>query len=216
VTTEPGLRERKKQQTRQAIVEAAQQLFARRGFDAVTVAEIARKANVSEGTVFNYFPTKEEIFYGGMEAFEAQLIGAVRERAPGVSILDAFRRFVLDGTARLARDDVAELIANAARIVTASSSLRAREREIVAHSTDELAELIAAETGARAGDVEPRAVAAALMGVQRALVDYVRGAVLAGVHGPKLARDAKAQGRRAFARLEQGLGDYALKPGRAG
>jgi AcrR family transcriptional regulator len=209
VRTEPGLRERKKQQTRHAIAEAAQRLFAERGFDAVTVAEIAREANVSEGTVFNYFATKEDLFYAGMEGFEAQLIGAVRDRAPGESILDAFRRFVLDGTARLARDDVADLIATAARIVSASSTLRAREREIVAHSTDELAQLIATETGARAGDVEPRAVAAALMGVQRALVDYVHGAVAAGVHGPKLARDAKTQGRRAFARLEQGLGDYA-------
>jgi AcrR family transcriptional regulator len=209
VATEPGLRERKKQQTRRAIVDAAQQLFAARGFDAVTVAEVAREANVSEGTVFNYFPTKEDLFYGGMEAFEEQLIGAVRDRAPGETVLAAFRDFVLEGTRRLAADDVAELIANAARIVTASTALRAREREIVAHSTDELAELIAAETGARAGDVEPQAVAAALMGVQRALVDYVRRAVLAGAHGPKLARDAKAQGRRAFARLEQGLGDYA-------
>jgi AcrR family transcriptional regulator len=213
VSTEPGLRERKKQQTRNAIVETAQRLFTERGFDAVTVAEVAREANVSEGTVFNYFTTKEDLFYGGMEAFEGQLIGAVRERAPGESILDAFRRFVLDGTARLAREDVAELIANAARIVTASAALRAREREIVAQSTDELADLIAAETGARASDVEPRAVAAALMGVQRALVDHVRAAVLAGTHGPKLARDTKAQGRRAFARLEQGLGDYARKRG---
>jgi AcrR family transcriptional regulator len=209
VTTEPGLRERKKQQTRRAIVDAAQQLFAARGFDAVTVAEVAREANVSEGTVFNYFPTKEDLFYGGMEAFETQLIGAVRDRAPGETVLAAFRDFVLEGTRRLAADDVAELIANAARIVTASTALRAREREIVAQSTDELAELIAAETGARAGDVEPHAAAAALMGVQRALVDYVRDAVLAGLHGPKLARGAKAQGRRAFARLEHGLGDYA-------
>jgi AcrR family transcriptional regulator len=208
---EPGLRERKKQQTRQGIADAAHRLFAERGFDAVTVAEVAREANVSEGTVFNYFPTKEELFYSGMEAFEAQLIDAVRDRAPGESVLAAFRRFVLDGTRRLAAEEVAELIANAARIVTASPALRARERDIVADYTDALATLIAGETGAGPDDVEPWVAANALMGAQRSLVAYVRRRVLAGRHGAKLAADARAQARRAFARLEQGLGDYAVK-----
>src|SRR6266496_368056 len=102
MTAEPGLRERKKQQTHQAIAEAAQQLFAERGFDAVTVAEVARAADVSEGTVFNYFPTKEDLFYGGMEAFEAELVEAVGQRAPGESVPAAFRRFVLERSVRLA------------------------------------------------------------------------------------------------------------------
>jgi AcrR family transcriptional regulator len=211
VSAEPGLRERKKQQTRQAIAETAQRLFAERGFDTVTVAEVARAANVSEGTVFNYFPTKEELFYSGMEAFEAQLVDAVRERAPGDSVLTAFRKFVLDGTARLAAEEVADVIATAARIVADSPALQAREREIVARYTDELAALIAEETRAGAHDVEPWAVANALMGVQRALVGSVRAQVLTGLRGPKLAAGARSQGKRAFARLEHGLGDYAVK-----
>ncbi|TMD28420.1 MAG: helix-turn-helix transcriptional regulator, partial [Chloroflexi bacterium] len=61
-----GLRERKKQQTRQQIFEASQHLFARRGFAEVKVAEVAEAANVSEMTVYNYFPTKEDLFYAGM------------------------------------------------------------------------------------------------------------------------------------------------------
>jgi AcrR family transcriptional regulator len=61
--TEPGLRDRKKQQTRQLIAETALRLFARSGFDSVTVSQIARAANVSEGTFFNYFPTKESLVY---------------------------------------------------------------------------------------------------------------------------------------------------------
>jgi AcrR family transcriptional regulator len=211
VSTEPGLRERKKQQTRQAIAETAQRLFAERGFDAVTVAEVARDADVSVGTVFNYFPAKEDLFYAGMEAFEAQLVDAVRERAAGESVLEAFRRFVLDGTRRLAAEEVADVIVGAARLVTASPALQAREREIVADYTSALAALIAEETGAGPDDVEPWVVANALMGAQRSLVAYVRKRVLAGRQGPKLAADARAQGRRAFARLEQGLGDYAAK-----
>jgi AcrR family transcriptional regulator len=211
VSTEQGLRQRKKQQTRQAIAETAHRLFAERGFDAVTVAEVARAADISEGTVFNYFPTKEELFYSGMEAFEAELVEAVRTRAPGESVLTAFRRFVLERSARLADEEVADVIATAARIVTASPALRAREREIVAQYTDSLAALIAEETGAGADDVEPAAVATALMGVQRALVARVWASVLAGRRGPKLAADVRAQGKRAFTRLERGLGDYAIK-----
>src|SRR6202521_3615710 len=92
-----GLRERKKQHTRQQIFDAARRLFSERGFDTVTVAEIARLADVSEVTVFNYFPSKEDLFYGGMQFFEEQLIDAVRSRPRGESALGAFRRRLLDG-----------------------------------------------------------------------------------------------------------------------
>ena len=210
--TQPGLRERKKRQTRALIAAAARRLFSDRGFDAVTVAEVARAADVSEGTVYNYFPTKEDLFYGGMEAFEAELVDAVRDRPVGEPVLDAFRRFVLDSLGRLANEEVPEVVATAARLVAASRALQAREREIVAHYTDALAALIAQEAEAPA-DVEPSAAAAALMCVQRALVAYVRAQVLDGRHGPELAADTRAQAKRAFARLETGLAGYSPRPG---
>jgi len=209
VSAQPGLRERKKEQTRQAISEAAWRLFAERGFDAVTVAEIARAADVSEGTVFNYFPAKEDLFYGQMESFETALVDAVRDRPAGESALAAFRRFVLDRAVGL--DERAEVIAKAARIITASPTLQAREREVVESSTRSLAELLAAEAGPRGSDVEAWAVASSLMGVQRGLVRRVRANVLAGMRGAELAAEVKAEGKRAFARLERGLGDYAVK-----
>jgi len=213
MSAELGLRERKKRQTRQLIAETAHRLFVERGFDAVTVAEVSRAADVSEGTVFNYFPTKEDLFYGRMEIFEATLVEAVRARPRGESALAAFSRFVLDGTERLEAPETADIIETAARVVTASSALRAREREVVAQYTESLATLLAEEIGARGEDVEPHAVAAALMGVQRALVESVRARVLAGVRGPKLAEDVRSQARRAFGRLERGLADYAIKSG---
>jgi AcrR family transcriptional regulator len=212
VTAEPGLRERKKQQTRQQIAEAALRLFAERGFDAVTVADVARAADVSEGTVFNYFPRKEDLFYAQMESFEAALIDAVRERAPGVSVPEAFARFVIERAHGLAEEARADVIAKAARIVGASPALQAREREVVEASVRSLAELIAAETGARDDDVEPLVVANALMGAQRSLVEHVRAQVLSGKRGRKLEADVRSQAGRAFARLEHGLAGYAVKP----
>jgi AcrR family transcriptional regulator len=206
-----GLRERKKEQTRLQIAETARLLFLERGFDAVTVAEVAREVDVSAGTVFNYFPTKEDLFYSGMELFEEQLIDGVRNRPAGESVLAAFRRVVLEGIPRLARDDTADVIATAARIVGSSRSLQARERELVARYTEELAALIAEETRRPADDVEPAGVAAALMGTQRALVAYVHANVLAGQRGSRLASAARSQAKRAFARLEEGLADYGVK-----
>src|ERR1700682_6221419 len=132
VAAEAGLRERKKQQTREVIADAARGLFADRGFDAVTVAQVARAANVSEVTVFNYFPTKEDLFYGGMQFFEETLLEAVRSRSRGVSVLEAFRRPVLEGLKRLAADETAEAIAAAGNLISASPALEAHEREIVA------------------------------------------------------------------------------------
>jgi AcrR family transcriptional regulator len=207
-----SLRERKKEQTRQAIAEAARRLFSERGFEDVTVAEVAREADVSVGTVFNYFPTKEDLFYSPMEAFEAELVAAVARRKPGQSVAAAFRRFVLERSAGLVAEDRAALIERAERIRSASPALQAREREISAQYTQSLAELIAEETGKPPDDVEAAVVANALMGAQRTLVDYVRASVLAGKRGPKLEADSNAQGRRAFKRLERGLADYAVKP----
>jgi AcrR family transcriptional regulator len=211
MSTEPGLRERKKQQTRQAIAEGAHRLFAERGFDAVTVAEVARAADVSEGTVFNYFPTKEDLFYSQMEAFEEDLLDAVRRRPAGESVVAAFRKLMLDRSRQLADDERPELIGTAARIVNDSHALQSREREILDRYTQTLASLIAEETGAGADDVVPKVVANALMGAQRELRAYVWGRVLDGLRGPELAADVRKQANRAFARIERGLGDYAIK-----
>ena len=200
---EPGLRQRKKQQTRQAIYEAARRLFAERGFDRVAVAEVAREANVSEVTVFNYFPTKEDLFYAGMHFFEEELLEAVRQRKPGESALRAFRRKLLDSVEGLRSKERFVAIRSATETFAASPSLAARERQIVDRYTRALAELLA---GASEPDIESVTVATALMGAHRAVVDHVRRRVQAGARGDALADDARTQIRRAFGRLERGLG----------
>src|SRR3954452_22377051 len=92
---ETSLRERKKERTREHIADVALGLFLERGFEAVTVGEIAREADVAEKTVFNYFPTKEDLVYGRLETFESALVEAIRSRDPRESVVEAFERFVL-------------------------------------------------------------------------------------------------------------------------
>src|SRR6059036_3551841 len=105
MTADLGLRERKKQRTRELIAETARRLFAERGFDRVTVAEVARAAEVSQQTVFNYFPSKEDLVYWRLESFEDELLSTIRDRAPGESVLTAFGRFLLVPRGLLASDD---------------------------------------------------------------------------------------------------------------
>lgn len=209
-----GLRERQRRQTRELILDAATGLFAERGFDPVTVAEVARVADVSEMTVFNHFPTKEHLFFARMEFFEERLIEAVRDRGAGSSALDAFAALVIASCSRLAESGRAEAIAATALQMKASRTLQAGERDIVDRYTGQLADLLASSAGEAAGDVEAWAAAAALMGAHRALVRYVRAQVVAGRRGARLAAMARSQARRAFARLGTGLAGYVGSPRR--
>jgi AcrR family transcriptional regulator len=217
VTAQPGLRERKKQQTRQVIADAARRLFAERGFDRVTVAEVAREADVAEKTVFNYFPTKEDLFYSRLEAFQEELLEAIGAREPGESVLAAFRGFLLQPRGVLAMkapggdDEATRQLQTVTRVITDSPALLARERQVFDRYAEALAALIADETGAALSDVEPRAVANALLGVHRALIDYSRERALAGARAAQIARELSAQAKQAFAELERGLGQYAVK-----
>ncbi|MDN5918769.1 MAG: TetR/AcrR family transcriptional regulator [Pseudonocardia sp.] len=222
-----GLRERKKEQTRQRLAETAHRLFIERGFDGVTVAEIAREAEVAEATLFNYFPTKEALFFSGLEAFGARLVEAVRDRSAGEPALAAFRAFVL-GTGgrldRIAEGDLATLdqMRTTARVIAASAALRGREQQVHAGIAAALAGALTAEhegaadhdrgaaEHAAGGDLPvdpvPRAVANALLGVHTALVDYSRHRLLADDRPAEIAADVRAYGERAFALLEHGLG----------
>ena len=208
MTTELGLRERKKQRTRQQITETAWRLFAERGFDQVPVAEIARAAEVSEATVFNYFATKEDLVFHRMEAFEQELLNAIRHRDKGESIVHAFGRFVLRPRGFLASDSLEanEGMRSAARVITGSPALLTREREILESYTDSLAALIATERGMAADDIEPWVIANALIGVHRALIAYTHRQALANVANPRIVRNLRAQGKRALASLDHGFG----------
>jgi AcrR family transcriptional regulator len=171
---------------------------------------VARRANVSEATVFNYFPTKEDLVYGRLEEYETALVQAIHGRAPGQSITATFKEFLLGSRGLLgikdpkARDRLAALN----RIIADSPSLLAREREVYDRYTRALAGVIAEQRSISVDELEPWVVANSIIGVQRGLVEYVRRNVLAGKSGPSLARKIHAQAERALAILDHGLAAY--------
>jgi AcrR family transcriptional regulator len=208
MTTATPLRERQKQLTRDLIAETARRLFLEHGFDAVTVSEIAREAGVSQKTVFNHFPTKEDLFYNRLESFEEELLEAIRGRDPGSSILDAFIEFVSRPRGLIASPDrdAPERLREITRLITESSALLAREQEIYAQYTLTLAGLIEGETRAGPRDIAPFVAANALIGIHRALVDFVRYQVMSGNDDLRaIARSVRAQAKQARTLVEGGL-----------
>jgi AcrR family transcriptional regulator len=93
--TAPGLRERKKARTRQAIADAAARLFAEHGYEQVAVSDVAREAEVSEQTVYNYFQTKEQLVTDRDQLIQDELSRLIRTRAPGTTPAAAIRGFAL-------------------------------------------------------------------------------------------------------------------------
>lgn len=217
---QPGLRERKKARTRLAISQIATRLFNERGFEAVTVAEVAAAAEVSVATVFNYFETKEDLFFDR----EGELIAAhcrfVRERKPGESITEALRRAfhaaIADGLPWAISGDGAVLPAADAQVrfvrtIEASPALRARARLALDRTESALAQTIAEETRAAPGDPSPRAVAAMVMSIERMLMDDARAALLRGEPRAVARRKLRRACDRAFELLEGAARDYGRK-----
>ena len=196
-----GLRESKKQQTRQEIAANAMRLFVTRGFDHVTVGEVAAAAGVSEKTVFNYFPTKEDLFYDEVPAREAALVDAVRNRAPGESILSALRRLEAGECPRLCSPGFATF----ARIIEESHALQAKELEVMARFVQVLTDAIQADLGIDERDA--RIAAGLLVSVHWQLFRTARKQALAGRHGPAAVRRLRADLKRAHELLEHGLGE---------
>ncbi|WP_395571575.1 TetR family transcriptional regulator [Streptomyces sp. BK79] len=88
----PGLRERKKQRTRDTLLRSALELFTERGYEETTVDDIAATADVSQRTFFRYFASKEEAAFFVSRLAEAHFVDAVRRRPPGEAPLDALRQ----------------------------------------------------------------------------------------------------------------------------
>jgi AcrR family transcriptional regulator len=196
-----GLRESKKLRTRQEIADRAMQLFAQRGFDRVTVAEVADAAQVSEKTVYNYFPTKEDLFFDEVPAREAALVAAVRDRRQDESILAALHRLQAGECPRLCSPGFATF----ARIIEESTALKAKELEVMSRFVQVLTDALQAELTIDERDA--RIAAGLLVSVHRQLFRTARKQALAGRQGPAAARRLRAELDRAYHLLEHGLGE---------
>jgi AcrR family transcriptional regulator len=206
-----GVRERRRQETRAKIVDAAAELFAERGFDTVSVMEIAGRAGVVEKTVFNHFPVKEGLVFDADPPMRAALLDAVRRRPAGESVSAAAGSFVVAAVSLLGSPEAAVGVAQMARVIRGSRTLQVREREILGDLTNALAGMIAEETGARPEQVEPWLAAHAVLGLYASLLELARDQVLAGVRGPELSAELRRQGRRGLSLLQFGLAGYAKK-----
>jgi AcrR family transcriptional regulator len=207
VAATEGLRERKKRETRETIARAAWKLFARRGFDAVTVADIARAANVSEKTVFNYFPTKEDLVFGAGMQRTAALIDAVRARPPGASIVEPFRRWTMDYLDRVEHDPVDALTA-IPRLVMRSDQLRARLFVGWEQEAALLGPVIAEEAGESDDSLIPLVVARTLSWTHRVIFRAAFTRLMEGEDQSVVAADLREEARRAYDLLEEGLAGY--------
>ena len=195
-----GLRERSRRRTRAAIADAAMRLFLQRGFDRVSVAEIAAAAGVAEKTVYNYFPAKAGLFFDEGDDLLAELLAAVRHRAAGESALSAVRTYIA-GRAEWAADRrPARPTARFRQLIADSPALQAHRRLMFSRYETALAGLLAEETGVPAGSAEPFVAAVALVAVLRASFEAA-----AGRPGP--GRDEAA---RSLDLLAGGLAGYAV------
>lgn len=201
-----GLRERKKEQTRRALSDAAIALFLEKGFDAVPVAEIADAADVSKPTLFRYFPAKEDLALHRFADHEDEAARVVAGRPAGLSPLDALRAHVLDGLER--RDPVTGLCDHPAvlafqRLLYGTPALVARMYAYQSRSEAALAEALGDEPGG--GALGARVAAGQIVAVLRILAEENVRRIDAGESADALYGEAVEAAERAFAGLRDGL-----------
>jgi AcrR family transcriptional regulator len=205
-----GLRERKKRAARAAIAATARRLFAERGFDAVTVAEVAAAADVSEKTVFNHFPTKEDLAFAGREEGIAQFVAAIAEREAGSSVLDVFRAMthtVLDVFVAGGDEDLLTVAA----IIRGSRALQERLTVGWESGAAAITAAVAEASGADEEDILPAIVARTLWFTHRSIFLAALNGLLAEEDREQLAARLRAAADRAYDQLAGGLGEYGRR-----
>ncbi|HUA74032.1 MAG TPA: TetR family transcriptional regulator [Solirubrobacteraceae bacterium] len=209
---EEGLRERKKRQTRQQISDVATALFVVRGFDRVTVAEIARIVGVSEKTVFNYFPTKESLVFDRADEGVEQLVAALSEREPGESPTKAMLRALDSEPEELAElpDAIQMFTPLFSEMVASTPALRAAWLELHDRLVEAATRELAARAGVDPGDPEPMVAARAIVGLLE--VNYASRIrhIEAGLRGPELHEAVRADVERGARLLDTGLWSFGL------
>lgn len=214
-------RARKKALTRQQIRQAAQELFAEHGFDSVTIADVAATADVAVQTVFNHFPTKEELFFDGRTPWVDEPAEAVRSRRPDESPLAALREWTACYITQAAECDADDERRTYVATMAASPTLRAFELSLLQRAERRLAAaLLEAWTSApsvRGDEVGVRMAAdlAAALWVAgaRSLRVELRGVEDDGTDAAAVRSAVVTLAEKLFDQLERGLGELLGLPG---
>ncbi|MFF5206249.1 TetR/AcrR family transcriptional regulator [Streptosporangium sp. NPDC000396] len=215
MSNEPGLRERKKQQTRKAISDVASGLFLQRGFDNVTVAEVAEAADVSTKTVFNYFPRKEDLFLDRFPEAVELITRTIRERPAGEEPLAALRRLPPELLRqRHPLGGIGDGYQFFWQVILDSPALQARVREWVEEVENLLGSLFAEATGADPEDPWPKVTAALVVSAYRAAYVFAARRLLSGERTDVVINDHIALLNRSFDSLERALIPFEGSPGR--
>ena len=213
-TTSPtppaGLRESKKQETRQLISDHATRLFIAQGFEQTTIAEIAAAARVAKKTVTNYFARKEDLALDHQDAFIASLAHTVTARRDGESALTALRRAFADAAA--VADPVAGFSGPAfARMIADSPTLSTCLRGLHDQREHALAQALAAAVDAPPDDITVRTAAGLLGAVHRILFQRIQDLTLAERPNDEIAETVAAEASRAFDMLQPALARYGCE-----
>ncbi|GGX24317.1 TetR family transcriptional regulator [Streptomyces lomondensis] len=197
--SETGLRERKKRRMYETVSDIAIRLFMEKGFDAVSVAEVAAAAEISKPTLFRYFPAKEDLVLYRIADHEGEAARVVAES--GEPPVEALRRHFLAGLERgdpvTGLNDDPQVLAFHA-LLYGTPSLVAR-----AHTHQERSEAALAEV--LGGDLDARLAAGQIMAVQRVLALENWRRIAAGERAADVRAEAVAAAERAFGRLAAGM-----------
>nr|ADE34502.1 SsfT2 [Streptomyces sp. SF2575] len=208
MTDQLGLRERKKLRMGELISETAVALFLRYGFDRVSVADVAAAAEVSKKTVFNYFPSKEDLVLYPIRDHVDEPARVAGSRTAGESPIAALRRHFVAGLEAgdpiTGLADYSEFLAFQ-RMVMGTPSLKLRLMEQWINSEDSLAHALAEALGESPDAIAPRALASQIIAVQRTLTVRNVERMLAGSRPADILAECTAEAELAFDLLEKSL-----------
>ncbi len=190
------------------IADAAGRLFSLRGFEAVTVDEVARAAGVSKQTVFNYFPGKEDLVFSRAPEQREAMLSAVRERPSGTSVVDAIREYTRDFWTQVSLLADERPQSEFWTVLAGSPALLAHGRELNTVNVAALAELIHAEARTTACDLRPSVAAHALVAPHTAVFDHALPRMMAGEQLRDFVEELLEFADSAYELLETGLAGY--------
>jgi AcrR family transcriptional regulator len=208
-----GLRERKKRQTRQYISDVATGLFIERGFDAVTVAEVAEAANVSVNTVYNYFPAKEDLFLDRSKGVVDRLSRWVRGRRDGESAAEAVLRELREEVEAVSpRVGLLTGYDRFMKVIHASPALRSRLWAIGQEVLDNLEGTLREETGAADDDPMPALIAGQINWLHQTVMATIGQRMIAGGSPAEVSRQVLLLLDEMEELLSEKVLNYAVRP----